>query len=76
MQKRLPHIQTCGQYLKKNYIGMLTSLKQVCQTTVISDYTLMSSFCVRPFTLYREILVCTFRGFAYVALLIDSHFIC
>ena len=44
--------------------------------TVISDYTLMSSFCVRPFTLYREILERTFRGFAYVALLINSHFIC
>ena len=44
--------------------------------TVISDYTLMSSFCVRPFTLYREILECTFQGFAYVALLINSHFIC
>ena len=43
---------------------------------VISDNILMSSFCVRPFKLYREILECTFQGFAYVALLINSHFIC
>ena len=40
--------------------------------TVISDYVLMSSFCVRPFTQYRERLECTFQCSAYVLLLINS----
>ena len=41
--------------------------------TVISDYVLMSNFCVRPFMQYREKLECTFQCSAYILLLINSE---
>ena len=41
--------------------------------TVISDYVLMSNFCVRPFMQYRERLECTFQCSAYILLLINSE---
>ena len=45
--------------------------------TVISDYVLTSSFCVRHHSRqFQERLGCTFRLSAHVTLPIDSRFIC
>ena len=41
--------------------------------TVISDYVLVSNFCVRPFMQYRERLECTFQCSAYILLLINNY---
>ena len=39
-------------------------------------FILVSSFCVRPITLYRERLECTFQHSVYVLLLINLSFVC
>ena len=56
-------------------IGELTSPKWEHGMTVISGYLRKRFFWVRHSTHFQERLECTFRLSAYVALLIDSHFI-